>query len=256
MRTVLSIDTSGSDASVAACVSEGGECQRLLDTVTSGTLAEISSHEELSHDERLMEMCRAALDRVGASFSSVSDVVVGLGPGSFTGLRIGLSFAIGLACGRNIPVRGYSTLLAHLWEGFHLADLQTTNLIALVDAKRDEVFALRGTRAQYSIESEELGTVLNDPGTVITIEPLAQIAVSAGERSDLAILSDQKLHTSFAGIPAYQPKRKAASLLDLDFVFGHLVRSAYPGRGESLEPVYVRGVSALTIEDRKVLRKA
>ncbi|GAB4520876.1 MAG: tRNA (adenosine(37)-N6)-threonylcarbamoyltransferase complex dimerization subunit type 1 TsaB [Anaerolineales bacterium] len=62
------------------------------------------------HTEHLAPMVAQALAQVGAPVGALSGVAVALGPGSFTGLRIGLAFAKGLALACHLPVYGISTL--------------------------------------------------------------------------------------------------------------------------------------------------
>ena len=58
----------------------------------------------------LVQTVREALDEAGMSMSDVGGFLVGRGPGSFTGVRIGISTAKGLARGANVPLMGTSTL--------------------------------------------------------------------------------------------------------------------------------------------------
>jgi tRNA threonylcarbamoyl adenosine modification protein YeaZ len=78
--------------------------------------AEISSalHEELAKGqaERLMPMLEEVLQAGGASFDDLKGIGVGIGPGNFTGIRIAVSAARGLAMGLGIPAVGVSVLEA------------------------------------------------------------------------------------------------------------------------------------------------
>jgi tRNA threonylcarbamoyladenosine biosynthesis protein TsaB len=70
-------------------------------------------------------------------WDAVTRLAVGVGPGSFTGLRIGIATARGLAQARRIPVTGVSTLEA-LARG---AEADEAPILAVLDARRGEVFA-------------------------------------------------------------------------------------------------------------------
>jgi tRNA threonylcarbamoyl adenosine modification protein YeaZ len=75
---------------------------------------------------------------------TIDEVVVGMGPGPFTGLRIGIAFAHSIALARSIPVRGICSLDAIA------AQLQSKDFIVTVDARRKEVYWARyvdGVRA-------------------------------------------------------------------------------------------------------------
>lgn len=64
------------------------------------------------HGERLLASVLGVLSRAGSSLGELAAVVVGLGPGSFTGLRVGLASAKGLAFGLEIPIVGIETAVA------------------------------------------------------------------------------------------------------------------------------------------------
>jgi tRNA threonylcarbamoyladenosine biosynthesis protein TsaB len=84
--------------------------------------------------QRALALVDDVLRRSGCERGDVSRIVVGCGPGSFTGLRIGIATARGLALGLGVPCTGVSTLAA-LAAGAPAA-------VALVDARRSELFAL------------------------------------------------------------------------------------------------------------------
>jgi tRNA threonylcarbamoyladenosine biosynthesis protein TsaB len=83
---------------------------------------------------RLLEDVDALLRQAGAHPRDLDRLAVGVGPGSFTGVRLGLAAARGLAVGLELPVAGVSTLAA-LAAG-------APGAVPVIDAKRREVFAL------------------------------------------------------------------------------------------------------------------
>jgi tRNA threonylcarbamoyladenosine biosynthesis protein TsaB len=105
------------------------------------------------HAQSLLPLAETALERAGAGLGDVDRVVVGLGPGSFTGLRIGLATARALALGANAELVGISTLrvlAAGVGPG-------APTIVAVLDARRGEVFV-----AAY----DEGGAVLVAPRAV------------------------------------------------------------------------------------------
>ena len=92
--------------------------------------------ERLSRAQTLLEDVDALLRQAGAHPSDLDRLAVGLGPGSFTGVRIGLAVARGLALSLDVPGSGVSTLAA-LAAG-------APEALPVVDAKRREVFTLVG----------------------------------------------------------------------------------------------------------------
>jgi tRNA threonylcarbamoyladenosine biosynthesis protein TsaB len=88
------------------------------------------------HANRLLGAAEAALEQAGVTWEEVERIAVGVGPGSFTGLRIGIATARALAQARGLPLVGVSSLEA-LARGAGEADL----VLAVLDARRGEAFA-------------------------------------------------------------------------------------------------------------------
>lgn len=112
-----------------------------FDTATSvATTALVRDGDVLSERVtvplRVLEAADALLGGAGAEADDLDALVVGVGPGSFTGVRIGLAVARGLALSLNIEVAGVSTLDA-LAEG-------APDVVPVIDAKRHEVFVRLG----------------------------------------------------------------------------------------------------------------
>lgn len=124
MVKILSIETSTSICSVA--VHEEGELM---------ALAEIN--EPGAHAERLMLLIEEVLKKAGLEFEELDAVAVSGGPGSYTGLRIGVSTAKGLAFGLNRPLIGLGTLQA---LASSVVAKEGETIIPVLDAKRMEVY--------------------------------------------------------------------------------------------------------------------
>ncbi|MBI4524406.1 MAG: tRNA (adenosine(37)-N6)-threonylcarbamoyltransferase complex dimerization subunit type 1 TsaB [Deltaproteobacteria bacterium] len=133
---VIGIDTATAVASVAL-VEEG---RLLLEEVhpVPGFARDASAvRERANHAEIVLPLLQRLLQRSGVSLPEVSGLAVSLGPGSFTGLRIGLSTVKGLAYGWSGSVVGVPTLLAIAmrvtsWEGL---------ICPFLDARKKEVYA-------------------------------------------------------------------------------------------------------------------
>lgn len=121
MKTVLAIDTSTSRTSVA---------------VIQGDSVLFSGHRDgaTAHGPSLPALVQEAL-----TVSEVDEVVVGMGPGPFTGLRVGIAFAQSFALARQVPVRGVCSLDAIA------AQIEEKDFIITVDARRKEVYWARYT---------------------------------------------------------------------------------------------------------------
>lgn len=115
-----------------------------IDTSTSRTCVAIIENDTIlfsdyrdgatAHGPSLPELVQKALQ-----ISGVDEVVVGMGPGPFTGLRVGIAFAHSFALAREIPVRGVCSLDAIA------AQVNESDFIITVDARRKEVYWARYT---------------------------------------------------------------------------------------------------------------
>ena len=122
---LLTIDTSANLC--AASVSEGeAELGRAVRDIGKG------------HAEQLMAVLADALAAAGRSYEDLSAVAVSIGPGSFTGVRVGVATARGLALARGIPATGVTTLDALAEEA--RAAFPGRPVLSAIDARRDEIY--------------------------------------------------------------------------------------------------------------------
>lgn len=142
---ILAIDTAGRSAAVAVMQND-----RLLYEQIGNT--------GLTHSETLLPMVDAALRAAGLTCDDIDLYGVTNGPGSFTGLRIGLAAVKGLALPRDIPCAGVSTLeaLARCCTGSGV-------VIPALDARRGEVywaaFSLPGCERLTPDAAQPVGTI-------------------------------------------------------------------------------------------------
>lgn len=124
MVYILNIETATKNCSVS--LSKNGK------TVAMKELSE----EQFSHAEKLHVFIKDVLTEANSSLSQLNAIAVSKGPGSYTGLRIGVSAAKGLCYALNIPLIGVDTLAV-------LAERISVNagmIIPMIDARRMEVF--------------------------------------------------------------------------------------------------------------------
>jgi len=101
-----------------------------------GVIVERTVHSDATHSERLLPAIHEVLEAADLRIGEVEGFAVGLGPGSFTGLRIALATAKGLALGTGRPLVGVPTLDALAWN------VAPASLICpVLDARKKEVFA-------------------------------------------------------------------------------------------------------------------
>jgi tRNA threonylcarbamoyladenosine biosynthesis protein TsaB len=124
---VLGLDTS--TAAAAACVLRSDGRWFEADPAPARLL------EPPAHARELMPAVAAAMERSGLEWPDLGAIAVGVGPGSFTGLRIGVATARALAAASGLELRPVSSLAA-LAEG-----IPAERRLPLIDARRGEVFA-------------------------------------------------------------------------------------------------------------------
>jgi tRNA threonylcarbamoyladenosine biosynthesis protein TsaB len=123
---VLGLDTA-TPATVAGVLRADGSVVEARDDPAPGARP--------AHAARLLALAEAALKDAGVAWEEIDRLAVGVGPGSFTGLRIGIATARALATAAELPLRRVSSLAA-LASG-----IDASLRLPLVDARRGELFA-------------------------------------------------------------------------------------------------------------------
>jgi tRNA threonylcarbamoyladenosine biosynthesis protein TsaB len=226
----------------------GSGCPLLLAVETScGTtsVALLRGEEVLSEEqaeagrsgaESLLPCVDAVLRRAGLGLKAVESFAISIGPGSFTGLRVGVATLKGLVFGTELPIAPVPTLAALA----HAAPGARDPVVALVDARRGELYA-----AAYRLEGAEREPVPCEPAEgVYTPEQLAPRLPPAclllgegvalcGERIRALALSDVRLG------PAAEPHARDVGILGARRIArGEAVAAA------GLVPRYVRRAEA------------
>src|SRR5512142_351805 len=160
---VLGIETSTKTGSVAV-VSD------------KAVIAQYSLNIEITHSERLMSTVDRVLKDTGIALSQLDGFAVATGPGSFTGLRIGVSTVKGLAFATGKPVAAVPTLYALAWNIPHAA----FPICPLLDARKNEVYT-----AVYSSDGHTVNQTV--PEAVVPLSRLVDLlsgrTVFTGEAS-------------------------------------------------------------------------
>jgi tRNA threonylcarbamoyladenosine biosynthesis protein TsaB len=214
---ILAIDTASRTCSVA--VSRDADI-----------LAEITDGGGETHSRHLMDMVDRALALSVGSLEAIQALAVNRGPGSFTGVRIGISTAKGLAAAAGIPLVGVSGLAALAWQSAPTARV----ICPMLDARRREVYC-----ARYRFEAGRLVELA--PETVCApedaVRDLAAPCVLIGDgalayRSRLQAL----LGCDFEMAPAFQHPIRAG-------VLAHIARPRLERSENDLQtlvPMYLR----------------
>jgi tRNA threonylcarbamoyl adenosine modification protein YeaZ len=125
---VLAIDTALDACAVCVFNSEGGKA-----------LASESLAMARGHAEALMPLIARVMDKSDIGFSDLDRIAVTVGPGSFTGLRVGISAARGIALASGKPAVGVTTLA--VYAAPHIASEDGAQIVVAIDAKHGNVYA-------------------------------------------------------------------------------------------------------------------
>jgi tRNA threonylcarbamoyladenosine biosynthesis protein TsaB len=208
---LLALDTSTSTASVA--VFDG---ERVLSETTW-----LAGRE---HSTRVLVEVEIALERIGRVPEDVTGLVVACGPGSFTGVRVALSVAKGIAAGLGIPVWGVNSLDVVAFA----AEPAELPVRAVLEAGRGR-FATALYRDEARIDPARLAKV--DELCGLVTEPTLVIGeVNAAVRDQLRHVSAIRLAPAAAGA------RRAGFLAELGW---RLAQSGEPGDARSLDAIYI-----------------
>ena len=195
--------------------------------------AEINVNLGRKHTERLLPGLEWIFTELGIEPKELGAIVVGIGPGSFTGLRVGLSTAKGLALSLGIPILGISSLKTLAYA----VRFYPGTILAVLDARKSQVFA------QFFTGGEEL----TSPGEPMVIEPeilVKQIPektllVGEGVRAYQDLFDSLKAKVRFSGYEFDYPK--ASMLVQLG------IERLNRGEKDSLDelvPIYLRSSDA------------
>ncbi len=231
-RIILAIDTATSCCSVALTV--GGRFEGKV-------LGSLDLDTRLTHSQRLLASIEYLMKATELSWSDIAGVAVSLGPGSFTGLRIGMVTGKGLVMAADIPLLGVSSL------DVMAANCVSSKLVyAVQDARKKEVYAA-GFRFQNGIPVRETDYQVLSPDRLI--QQLSE---------DVLLVGD--------GVPAYREQWQKADNIELAPAALNRVSASAMGfltgdmlaRGEMLDvdtavPLYVRASDAELNLGKKVL---
>ncbi len=220
--TLLAVDTSAEAASVA--VTDG-----------DAVLAELIVTRRGTHSTRLMGMVRTALDAAGVSLADLDGLAVTRGPGSFTGLRIGISTVKGLALAADRPTVGISALDALAYP----LSMANDPVWALIDARKGEVYA-----AAYRFSPD--GGVDKGPETVMAPDAVAEritersVLVGSGARLYRSVFEARLGDRVRFGPPTAHAIRAAT----VAFLAEARLRDGLADDVAALSPAYIRASDA------------
>ncbi|MBX7255001.1 MAG: tRNA (adenosine(37)-N6)-threonylcarbamoyltransferase complex dimerization subunit type 1 TsaB [Candidatus Hydrogenedentes bacterium] len=228
---LLAVDTSTSSLSIAICRQDS-------------VLVEATLECDRRHTERLLATVDWALKEVSLTLADLGALAVTIGPGSFTGLRVGLAAMKGLAVGARLPLIGVLTLDAMA----RMVGISSGTVCPLLDAKMGEVFG-----AAYAIQS--LSPVKLSPDRVCSVQAFLENApAEAYYLGDGALLYRSEIarmrpESHILG-PLFGAPRASAVAQEARHI---LESGAVATNPDEVVPVYLRVSQAEQARDRAVV---
>lgn len=218
---ILGLETSAKAVSV--CLSEDGNL-----------VAQSFQATQLTHSRTLMMLCEDMLKNCDLTLSDVDVFAVASGPGSFTGLRIGVSACKGLAWSLEKPCVGVSTLEAMAWQ---LAHIDGADICAVMDARRSQVYNARFKATGKGLERymDDRAISIDDLAVELKKSQTPQILVGDGAQLCYNELLGRGVSVELA-----------PSHLQLQGAWGvtrgavELIKVGKVSTSQELEPVYLR----------------
>lgn len=227
---ILALETSARACSAA--VTEGGQI-----------LASCYQNTGLTHSRTLMPMVEALLKNADLTVDDLGLIAVAAGPGSFTGIRIGVAAAKGLAFAASLPAAGVSTLYAMALGLSHMDAL----VVCAMDARRAQIYnaLFEAKDGRLTRLCEDRAIALSELAEELRNDPRPLIAVGDG-----GALCQRALEE--AGIPcALAPARLLhQNAVGVALAAGELAAAETLTTAQNLSPVYLRPAQAERLRDR------
>lgn len=237
---LLAIDTSTEGCSVALLYG--------TELLADAKLLHLDEVCPQQHSKRVLPMVQQLLTESGLTLQQLDGIVFGRGPGSFTGVRIGVGVTQGLAFGADIPVFGVSTLAAMAQAAYRLHGAK--QVVSAIDARMAEIY-LGYFALDEKLLMQEVGTEMAVKPSALTASPLAGDIVGVGTGwqtyrepmlawsavSGVVQISDQILYPSAQdmlalAVPAFVAgKFVAAEFAEPVYVRDEVTWKKLPGRG-------------------------
>ncbi len=207
-----------------------------FDTATAATVAAIGELERRddpppgtrpAHATRLLTLIQELIDATEGGWGAIDRIAVGVGPGTFTGLRIGIATAQALARSTGIELVGVSTL-ASLERGAHALLGESCSVLAVIDARRGEAFVAGDGVQPCVLDPEALAALAAHHARGATH---GLFAVGDG-----ALRFSELLEQAGAQVPAPESAAHRVSAIH----HCRLALSAQPAPAGMIEPLYLR----------------
>jgi tRNA threonylcarbamoyladenosine biosynthesis protein TsaB len=239
--TVEAALAAGAEAGPVLGIDIGGPRADLA-VVAGGQVQGEASHSVASHGAELPEAVAALLARTGLSFRELRAIAIGIGPGSFTGLRVGLSYAKGLKLAIGCALLGIPSLdtlaLAALAENSAMAASRI--ICPVLDARKGEVYAALYQTTRDGLEklSDDLVVTLDNLAPHLGTDVLLVGDAKAEEACGLAVRAGGG--AAYLQITALRRRGRVVAALGAARLVAGEADNAFV-----LEPLYVRSAEAI-----------
>jgi len=165
-------------------------------------------HTPSKQAEKLVPMIEELLKEKDLSYDDINLLAVTVGPGSFTGVRIGMSAVKGLSLATDLPILGITSLETISWQAA-LSNKDSTLILAVINAMRGQVyhqlFSFTGEYLKEKTEAgicelEDLSSLLKEKNILIATNCAALISSVLGERNEK--IYEATPHATYAGLLA------------------------------------------------------
>jgi tRNA threonylcarbamoyladenosine biosynthesis protein TsaB len=228
---LLALDTSTQACSVAV-LKDGDSIARSVEM-------------ERGHAAQILTLVHGVLEEAGVSLRMLDGIAAGVGPGSFTGVRISVAVAQGLAFGAQLPVVPVSTLEALAWRELARG---AERALACLDARMGEVYF-----QAFAADRERALVSLGPPA----VGPPSAVKWPAGGRID-GIGRGFAVYPELASLPGLELRSGAERALpdarEMAALGALRLRAGGGIDAAGLEPLYVRDKVALTEAERRVAK--
>lgn len=216
MKSLLAIDTSTENCSVAL--------------VHDGKLTTRDIESPREHSQKLLPFVEEVLDSADVSLAELDGLVVGAGPGSFTGVRIGVSMAQGLAFSADLPVYPVCSLQALAQQAIRKNDV--AGVVACIDARMGEVYyALYTNENGVAVAQSEPAVAKPDTNLIDTerLKGWGTAGTGWDVYADILDENHELKHSNNSRLPLAEDMLTVVNGAGVD-----------PVQAELLEPLYVR----------------
>lgn len=217
---ILAVDTSATAASVA--IAEGNKL-----------IGEFSIDTALTHSRTLMPMLEQLLKNTGSTIDDIEALAVNAGPGSFTGVRIGVAAVKGLAFSKNLPCVSVSTLHSMAYNMLGCDCI----VCAVMDARCSQVY-----NALFKVEGERVTRLIED--RALSLSDLKQELKSIKEKiilvGDGAVLCSNYLGKELDNVVLAPFNKRVQTASSVAYAAFEKLKQGEKLTAQQLMPVYLR----------------